>query len=219
MSDNPQLDRSGRNILKVLGSISMLSWYGNFWEADASSGIIQIYLPRAVPTLIGSEIIIKTDSSSNSVIVFPWTGQTINGANFYTISNPYDCVTLFNDGTDDVKITGEVFSSYPLMAYSGYMNVKAVSSNYQMIVSDYVVYVRNMTGDVTISLPDTSTLVQDKVYTIIKDDLSPYFVRVNCIASDKIRKVPVDLTQYSFNTPYQSVDLMGCLSNNKYFIK
>jgi hypothetical protein len=219
MSDNPQLDRFGRTVQELLGSVSMLSWYGYFWEADASSSQVQIYLPRAIPTLIGSEIFYKKDSSVNEVMIFPWTGQTINGNNFYTLKNQWDCVTLFNDGTDDVKVISEVYSSYPLLVDSGYMTTSAVSSEYQMIVSDYVIYVRNMTGDVTVTLPSTSDLVQDKVYTVIKDDNSSYFVKIVTNGIDKIRKIPNDLTQYAFNTPYQSVDLLGCVSNSKFFIK
>jgi hypothetical protein len=109
MAISPQQSRWGRSIQSLTTSGQANRWYGYFWEVDATGGNITFTLPAATATSVGSEAVMKTDASANTVTVVPAVGQTINGsAAGFVITTQYDCVTFYNDGSTDIKITSIV---------------------------------------------------------------------------------------------------------------
>ena len=72
---------------------------GSFETADATIGPIVINLDQIWGGYgIGTEgltyYIVKTDSSLNPVTIYPYSGQTINGASSYTLTSQYQAVEL-----------------------------------------------------------------------------------------------------------------------------
>ena len=109
MAISPQQSRWGRSIQSLTTSGQANRWYGYFWEIDATAGNITFTLPPATALSVGSEAVMKTDASVNTVTVIPSAGQTINGSTAgYVITNQYNCVTFYNDGSTDIKITSTV---------------------------------------------------------------------------------------------------------------
>jgi len=65
---------------------------------DATSGNITITLPAATSSQ-REFCIVKTDNTSNTVVVDGNSSETINGATTITLSSQYDAITITTDGT------------------------------------------------------------------------------------------------------------------------
>ena len=74
--------------------------------ADATNGIVVITLPNADSRAIFT--IKKIDSAANNVVISAQGGETIEGANQYTLTNQYEGVTLVCDENVTWYITSKV---------------------------------------------------------------------------------------------------------------
>jgi hypothetical protein len=68
-------------------------------KCDATDEAFSVYLPDAT-VANASFLIIKTDSSTNAVTVYPYSSQTVDDADSLTISSQYDCHFLVPDGSN-----------------------------------------------------------------------------------------------------------------------
>jgi hypothetical protein len=66
--------------------------------ADASGGAITVTLPT--PATGANVAVKKVDSSSNSVTVSQSGTETIDGSASITLTEQYEALTLWSDGTD-----------------------------------------------------------------------------------------------------------------------
>jgi len=74
--------------------------YDLFVLADTSSGNFTYTLPAA-PTWTGREFFVKADSlASGSVIVYPYSGETIDGQSSFEIDTPEGSATFYSNGTN-----------------------------------------------------------------------------------------------------------------------
>lgn len=73
---------------------------------NATSGTITISIPSASGNAGKRWIIVKADSSTNSVIIKPDGSETINGAATYSLSAQYDFVEIMSNGSE-ILITAQ----------------------------------------------------------------------------------------------------------------
>jgi hypothetical protein len=68
-------------------------------KCDATDEAFSIYLPDAT-VANAMFLIMKTDSSTNAVTVYPYSNQTINDESSVSISSRYDCRGFIPDGSN-----------------------------------------------------------------------------------------------------------------------
>jgi hypothetical protein len=119
--------------VQTLTSSSTLAGWTRTVKADSSSGSITVTLPTAVGNTGSTIQIIKTASSTNSVVVVPFAGQTINGGANVILTNTNDAITLQSDGSN-VLITSDNRSS--IGAGRNYMFRRAVNAAENATVAD-----------------------------------------------------------------------------------
>ena len=67
---------------------------------NATGGAMVANLPPAASAVGRTFIFVKTDASANALTVTPNGAETINGAATFLVSNQYQVVALFSDGTN-----------------------------------------------------------------------------------------------------------------------
>lgn len=72
-------------------------------KADATSGAITVNLPTSVSNDAKKIMIIKTDSSVNSITIDPFGLETLNGLPTDTLTSQWDKGQYYSDGTNILK--------------------------------------------------------------------------------------------------------------------
>ncbi len=131
-------------------SLNSTSW-GTSFESNATLANISLTLAQSsgLNSTNSSILFIKTDSSSNTVTINPFSGDTIeNSTNSYVLTTQYQFVILWADGTGKIWVLA---NNAPLA--TGVTSLNSETGVITIAGTTSEIIVTNTTGTITLSTP------------------------------------------------------------------